>query len=965
MLCMKENYHDIASMARNDPEFRSKLGALMVRLSDSRQPDKQQIIMDVLRTCRYNMGLLLPWFFPNFNGPGSHLSLFSRPFNFPIFAFLFGGYLVLRGSRQIGKALEENEPVLTPRGWVPIKDLRIGDQVYGSDGTPARVTGVFPQGVRPVYRMTFSDQSQVLCDEEHLWLCKTNGAAAFSVKSLKQIRARKGGDAPTSDQGIRIPLCAPVQMPAVDHFIPPYLLGLLIGDGSLTPGNCKFSTSDAELLDAFASTPHWVIKPVARQCYAVTTDHGYKRAPGSKSPLNLELERLDLRKRAEHKAIPEEYLFDSQQNRLELLRGLMDTDGSIYGKCQMEYYTASIRLAEQVQYLVESLGGKAKINIKKTHYTKAGKRVNCLDCYRVKIQIQGSCPFKLSRKARKFYDVKYDRVRILERIECVGSRPAVCITVDSSDNTFITRNCIVTHNSTSISSRQLCMTKLVRPWVSHYIAPHSEHIKTYATKLSEMQRCFRYGGKTSGFRNNLYFKEFPGPSQIEINRVLTSSGHMRGKTCDEICYDEYQLFDSRLEAELEQLQRNSKTPVTIYSGTSTTIDSPLEARFQASSGCIWHIRRPDGKGFINCGDPQLVLKMFRREGLYCPYSDRPLLNTADGMLVPTNVGKASENIIGLHVPQFIIPEFTTGIEWNKIWKYFKQWGEARTLQEVAGIPVEQGNLEISQKDLQEMCCLPFRDREEIQRALKAGRLSYRYIVSGCDWGGTDFEMARMAKTSYTVHVMLGVHGDGTMDILHMHRYSGMNYDEIAALIVKKHIELGGCMIASDAGAGSAYNTFLHKDIRINPARHLVFQYNAPHSPMLSRPAAPHFATHFLLNKTESITFMLDAIKHGRIRCYSWEAAQDCLTDLLHSRRIHSESPTGKQFFKHIRNNPSLPDDFMHGINFAFTAARTLLKEPLFDDPGVREYMYQMIGDASVSTWKHGGNQSFGSLVVSG
>jgi hypothetical protein len=506
--------------------------------------------------------------------------------------------------------------------------------------------------------------------------------------------------------------------------------------------------------------------------------------------------------------------------------------------------------------------------------------------------------------------------------------------------------------STSFTARQLAMCKLM-PWFTAYIAPHQEHIKTYALKLQEMQGAFRYRSKVPGLKDNMYLKQFrtgQGPSQISVHRVLTSAAHMRGKTVDELLYDEYQLFDIRLEAELRHLQRVSPYKMTVYSGTSTTVDSPLEARFQETSCGIWHIRGPSGK-VINCGDPKTVLSMIRPEGLTCPYSDRLILDPQNGLFDHMYPERLKDNRLGLHVPQFIIPEFSRPEEWKEIYRYLQDFGEARFLQEAAGIPTETGNAEITRADLQAICTLPFRTGEDLQADLKK-KSRYRFIISGCDWGGSDYEMAKQAKTSYTVHVMLGVQSDGVCHILHLRRYPGMNYDEIATMIVKKHVELGGGMIVSDYGGGYAYNTFLHRDSRINPGKHFVLQYAGPDAPILARPAHPHFPAHYLLNKTESITWLFEAIKKHRIQCFAWDSAQSCLEDLLHSKRIHAETRHGRQYFLHIRNNPSLPDDTLHALNFAFTGARLALRERLFSDPGIQSYIDSMMAG-------HFGNPSTG------
>lgn len=254
-----------------------------------------------------------------------------------------------------------------------------------------------------------------------------------------------------------------------------------------------------------------------------------------------------------------------------------------------------------------------------------------------------------------------------------------------------------------------------------------------------------------------------------------------------------------------------------------------------------------------------------------------------------------------------------------------------------------------------MCCLPFRTSGDIKKyALE--KSPYRFIVSGCDWGGSDYQMARQAKTSYTVHVIMGVKGDGTMDILHMKRYSGMDYDEIASLILRDHIAMGGTAIGSDYGAGYAYNTFLHRDMRIDPTKHFIWEYQAPYTAIVKKATHQQFPTHYMLNKTESITQLFEAIKKQRIRCFGWEDAEGCLKDILNSFRIHAENRFGRQYFLMIRN-PSRADDTLHAINFAYVVARILLREPMFDDAAMQAYAHQ---DHGAGTMGH-----FRGMVVKG
>src|SRR5262249_55257234 len=84
-----------------------------------------------------------------------------------------GRSVLVAAPTGTGKALDINTPVLAPGGWVRMGDINIGDEVIGADGRPARVLGVYPQGRRPAYRVTFSDGVAIVCDVDHLWAVNT------------------------------------------------------------------------------------------------------------------------------------------------------------------------------------------------------------------------------------------------------------------------------------------------------------------------------------------------------------------------------------------------------------------------------------------------------------------------------------------------------------------------------------------------------------------------------------------------------------------------------------------------------------------------------------------------------------------------------------------------------------------------------------------------------------------------
>lgn len=352
-----------------------------------------------------------------------------------------------------GKALRHDEPVLTPTGWIAVESLRVGDFVVGSDGRQYSVTGVFPQGVRPLYRVTFSDGVSVVCDHDHLW---------YVESQWQRYHDRPGGVLPTStllneklvdDMGRHkyyVPLVKPVDFPAQNLPIDPYTLGVLLGDGSLinTP---MLTTADPEILDLLVLPSSVKIRPVisAGKCPSYSLSIRKGGFPRVANPLVVLLESLGLmKKRAWEKHIPHQYLRGSIEQRRAMLAGLLDTDGS-FSLNRVEYSTTSRELADGVAEIVQSLGGIAPITERHTSYTYLNeKRLGRLS-YRLNIKLPGTeCPFRLTRKREVWKPRRHDAPpRMIVSIEPTEAALAVCISVDSPDKLYVTRGHVLTHNT--------------------------------------------------------------------------------------------------------------------------------------------------------------------------------------------------------------------------------------------------------------------------------------------------------------------------------------------------------------------------------------------------------------------------------------------------------------------------------------------------------------------------------------
>jgi hypothetical protein len=340
------------------------------------------------------------------------------------------GNVLLDHAVGSGKAQPLDAKVLTPDGWKPMGDLAVGDMVIARNGKPTRVVGVYPQGQKLIYRVTFSDGAKTECCDEHLWLTHTykerNYAAKFKTLTGKNWNCAKPKVRPlteikssliSSHRGAKnhsIPVVEPVAFNARSVPLDPYVLGVLIGDGCLRTKAVMFSSADEELINEVrARLPDQCeVRHHAaydyRICYtgkrqfevrAEADRGGFTGTAWSGivcHPVGKALRELGLwGKYSYEKRIPDIYLYNSIEARIALLRGLMDTDGYVSANgIAVEFSTSSPGLADDVASLVQSLGGVVRRREKIiVGYRKAYTLAICMPA--------NINPFLLSRKANR------------------------------------------------------------------------------------------------------------------------------------------------------------------------------------------------------------------------------------------------------------------------------------------------------------------------------------------------------------------------------------------------------------------------------------------------------------------------------------------------------------------------------------------------------------------------------------
>ena len=397
-----------------------------------------------------------------------------------------------------GKLLYSQEKVMVPEGYRKIEDMKVGDTVLTPDCGTAKVKAVNHYPDAPIYRITFGDGRTVLAGGPHYWKAARNYDNSYWDKEQKKYvlypksepkrpswkiitteEILKDMEAhPGQNRGWFIPLTEPAQHIRRDHVIPPYTVGALLGDGSM---HCEIAigNDDKEIINRLiqeATDRGWNItyddwtELKERKGSSVKYHLRYRKTP----EFERELDRLNLRDTYSHnKFIPDEYKYDSIENRIALLQGMMDTDGSVECKntCpRASYYTKSERLKDDFVELCSGLGAARCV------VTRGNDGV-----FRITVTFpDNSFPiFGLKRK-QQYIDAEYSKSKLgykqqrkpqvlhIKSIERTDLKGGVCIETDDAERLFLTSNYIVTHNSylstMIILYTTTCISLMRDPW---------------------------------------------------------------------------------------------------------------------------------------------------------------------------------------------------------------------------------------------------------------------------------------------------------------------------------------------------------------------------------------------------------------------------------------------------------------------------------------------------------------------
>lgn len=375
----------------------------------------------------------------------------DRLHNFPLACGVVSHNCVT-GCIGAGKAVTADTRVLTESGYKRAADITMSDRLLGTDGEFHRLNGIFPQGKKHCWKFYFNDRSSVTTSDDHIWTVSTHGPRSplhkWQDTTTADIVAEKfkGRWLPGGKRGkLFIPvLKSPATYPEKSLPFDPYMFGLLLADGALT--NFSISLPEKDIYEKFSSR---LAAAGGTLTGPFASGYDYRIKGMLHLIAYLRDRRLDVRD--EKRYIPEDYLLASPKQRLELLQGLFDGDGYV-GPSYYEISSVSPQLAEDIVFLIESLGGRATRCPKRTgkYRLPDGTIRECQEFYKISFTMPSDLPPFSSEKhksRRENYKQQNEPYKKIMSWEDAGEHECVCFSVNSPDHLFAVEDFTFTHNT--------------------------------------------------------------------------------------------------------------------------------------------------------------------------------------------------------------------------------------------------------------------------------------------------------------------------------------------------------------------------------------------------------------------------------------------------------------------------------------------------------------------------------------
>lgn len=420
------------------------------------------------------------------------------------------------GARGLGKAQPLSSLVLTPNGYVPMSQIKVGSDVVGVDGNSYKVSEVFPQGDRDIYQFTFEDGTVCECADNHLWEVYDKLTTKTAVMTTLEL-LESGITYPNGKKSrYSIPVCSPIKMSSLDLWLDPYVLGVIFECGCLYDDKVIIALSNEQIaknISKILSAEKYKLKKCP-QGYEIYTKDRYNKYYDFVISNDINLS-------AVFKRIPQCLKVNDIYTRQSILSGILDVDGRVNRLTKfIELSTLNKQYAEDVAWIVRSLGGICTIeerNIKSLQF-KSRDAVN-IETYALYIKLpKGINTFR-------FVDVELDSSFVppahkdIDKIEYIGHEECQCIIVNYDRHLYITDGFNVTHNS------EIAVT--VGLYLMHRLMCLKNPYQTLNLKPTE-QVAFAFMNITKGLAENIGVTKFQ--NTVQSSPWFMSRGTITGRT---------------------------------------------------------------------------------------------------------------------------------------------------------------------------------------------------------------------------------------------------------------------------------------------------------------------------------------------------------------------------------------------------------------------------------------------------
>ena len=379
--------------------------------------------------------------------------------------------LIICGMAGVGKSLDRTTKVLVPGGYSEIGDLQVGDEVYTPKGKLTKVIAKYEHKDKELYEVKLNDGTSFKCDKDqifHVEIIGHEGSQGIHNMTFTDLEAylRK-----YPKRYATIPYCDPIAFEAAELPVDPYFLGLLIGDGCITSSTPALTNVDPDIITGVHKLVVEQYENMGMNFDGRATYKFVNNGEGQKNPLTENLRELGLQGKDSYtKFIPAIYKRSSIEQRMELLRGLMDSDGYIIDTGHTSYATCSKQLADDVVEIIRSLGGRARMREK---HTKSQFGTPCLS-----YDISFKLPPELGSvvKYSKLKTERYEKVlskktwckkRRIESILPCGTGDTACIAVEDEGALYLIDGFLPVHNTHHVTTALKAFGKQGIDYVLH------------------------------------------------------------------------------------------------------------------------------------------------------------------------------------------------------------------------------------------------------------------------------------------------------------------------------------------------------------------------------------------------------------------------------------------------------------------------------------------------------------------